>query len=289
MTADLSEQATQSRHVTLNDGRRHHYVEVDGEGPTLVFLHGYTDSWRSFAPLLPALAGSARLLLLDQRGHGLSERAERYAIADFAADVIAFIEALADGPVHLAGHSLGSIVAHRVAVLRPDLVESLVLIGPARTAAGDPGLAEFAAELAALGDDIPPAFVTAFQRGTTHREIDEADLAAFVSESLRLHPETWRGALAGLLDDPDAPETIVPHPALVLWGERDAVFEREAQDDLTRYLERPTTIDYPEVGHAPHWEIPDRVAADIHDFIRAQASLSDAADRTQKDVAHAAR
>ncbi|WP_208948473.1 alpha/beta fold hydrolase [Segnochrobactrum spirostomi] len=289
MTADVAEPSTTSRHVTLNDGRRHHYVAVEGEGPTLVFLHGYTDSWRSFAPLLPALAGAGRLLLLDQRGHGLSERAERYAIADFTGDAIAFIEAVVGGPVHLVGHSLGSIVAHRVAAIRPDLVESLILIGPARTAAGHPGLAELDAELAALGEDIPPAFVTAFQRGTTHREIGEADLAAFVSESLRLHPDTWRGALAGLVNDPDVPDTVLDRPALLLWGDRDAVFDRGAQADLARHLERPTAIDYPEVGHAPHWEIPDRVAADIRDFIGAPAPRGDAAARPQKDLADAAR
>jgi len=257
----------ESHHVVLSNRLRHHYIEVGGEGPTLVFLHGYTDSWRSFELLLPALAQGFRLLLLDQRGHGYSERGHRYAVRDFTQDAAEFIETVAKEPVHLVGHSLGSIVAQRVASAHPDLVRSLVLIGAARSAADHPGLLELRAELASLGT-ITRDFVTAFQRGTTYREIDPAHLDTFVQESLRLHPETWRGALDGLLGDWDITRSPLLHPpALSLWGAQDTVFDKGAQVELALHLKHLTAIHYPDVGHAPHWEIPDRVARDIADFL----------------------
>ncbi len=123
-----------SHQATLPNGQTLHYVDNGAAGPAIVFLHGYTDSWRSFELLFPLLAPSFRLIALDQRGHGETPRAERYRIADFAADAIGFLEQLATGPVHLVGHSLGTIVAQRVAEQRSDLLQSLILIGPARTA-----------------------------------------------------------------------------------------------------------------------------------------------------------
>ena len=96
--------------IRLPSGRRHHYVSVGASGPRVVLLHGFTDSWRSFELLFPALGAKFQLFALDQRGHGGSATADSYAIPDFAADAIAFIESLGGAPVHLVGHSLGTIV-----------------------------------------------------------------------------------------------------------------------------------------------------------------------------------
>jgi non-heme chloroperoxidase len=290
LSRTASDAHPQSRHVVLTNRLRHHYVDTGGEGPTVVFLHGYTDSWRSFELLFPTLAQRFRLLLLDQRGHGYSERGHRYAIRDFAQDAIEFIDTVAKGPVHLVGHSLGSIVAQRVAAARPDIVRSLVLIGAARSAADHPGLLELKAELAALGSQIPRDFVSAFQKSTTYREIEPVYLDTFVQESLRLHPETWHGALDGLLTDWELTPSPKPHsslahpPSLSLWGARDTVFDKGAQVELARHLRHLTAIHYPDAGHAPHWEIPDRVARDIADFLVA---LDEQPPVRKKELHHA--
>ena len=262
--------AAPSHHdVELAAGRRH-YVRAGRGGPPVVFVHGFTDSWHSFEPLFAALGGAFQLIALDQRGHGGSEAGETYAIADFAADAIAFIESLGEGPVHLVGHSLGSIVALRVADQRPDLLASLILIGAAKSAAGHPGLREMRADLAGFESAVPRDYVAGFQSSTAYTPLKPAQLDIFVDESLKLDLETWRRTVDGLLDDPGPGGAPVKVPTLILWGEKDGVFDAAAQKELHAKIPGAKAVHYPDVGHAPHWEVPARVAADIETFLLAQ-------------------
>ena len=79
---------------------------------------------------------------------------------------------------------------------------------------------------------------------------------------------TQRGALSGLLDEPQSDAPPIAVPTLVLWGAHDGIFGIEAQDALARLLSRHKAIHYDDPGHAPHWEFPARVAQDIDTFLR---------------------
>jgi pimeloyl-ACP methyl ester carboxylesterase len=107
----------------------HTWYDERGTGDPVVLLHGgFTDS-RDFTGNLDALADTFRLLLPERRGHGHTPDVPGPFAADaLADDTAAFIEKTAGGPVRLAGYSAGAMVALRVAVRRPDLVERLVLI-----------------------------------------------------------------------------------------------------------------------------------------------------------------
>ena len=98
---------------------------------TLVLCHGFTGSSLDFALQADALATDRRVVTLDQRGHGASTRTGRldgYTIEQLTADLGSFIEAIGAGPVDLLGHSMGGRVVMGVAVGRPDLVRSLILM-----------------------------------------------------------------------------------------------------------------------------------------------------------------
>lgn len=102
----------------------------DPSGVPVLLLHGYTDSWRSFEPVLPHLPDSIRAFAITQRGHGDVDRpATGYRTRDFAGDVLAFADALGRGPVVVVGHSMGSTNAQRFAMDHPDRVLGLVLAG----------------------------------------------------------------------------------------------------------------------------------------------------------------
>ena len=99
--------------------------------PTFVLCHGYTGSSHDFALEVDALATDRRVVTMDQRGHGRSTRTgtlEGYTVEQLSADLAAFLDAVGEGPVDLLGHSMGGRVVLGVALRRPDLVSSLILM-----------------------------------------------------------------------------------------------------------------------------------------------------------------
>jgi pimeloyl-ACP methyl ester carboxylesterase len=95
--------------VQTDDGTRIEYDET-GNGPPLVLVHGITENRRAWDPILPALGEHWRVIALDLRGHGASERRAPYDPVTMAMDVRAVVDdAGADAPL-VVGHSLGGVV-----------------------------------------------------------------------------------------------------------------------------------------------------------------------------------
>ncbi|OAB58125.1 hypothetical protein AY599_00255 [Leptolyngbya valderiana BDU 20041] len=111
-------------------------IVEDGIGPeTLVLLHGLLFSHRMFDGQVEALQSRFRCVRMDFRGQGESEvTASGYDLDTLAEDVIALIESLDGERVHLLGFSMGGMVAQRVALKRPDLLRTLVLMNTAAQA-----------------------------------------------------------------------------------------------------------------------------------------------------------
>ncbi|WP_277994293.1 alpha/beta hydrolase [Streptomyces sp. MST-110588] len=108
-----------------------HHGEVRERGPRspLVALHGhYNENEASaFGALAEALVPRWRVIALDQRGHGESDRARSYEREDYLADMVAFHQHLGVGPVPVPGHSLGGVNACQFAARPPDKVSSLIV------------------------------------------------------------------------------------------------------------------------------------------------------------------
>jgi pimeloyl-ACP methyl ester carboxylesterase len=118
--------------LTGADGVRLH-VEIDGpdDGPPVLVLHGITACTATWEWLIPIVAATHRVVRLDFRGHGESDRTpDAYRPAGYVADATAVCEALFDGPSTVIGHSLGGVTALGLAQTRPDLVDALVLEDP---------------------------------------------------------------------------------------------------------------------------------------------------------------
>jgi 3-oxoadipate enol-lactonase len=103
----------------------------EAAGSPLVLCHGFTGSSHDFALQVGALSESQTVITLDQRGHGLSTKTRQtagYTLEQLTEDLIGFIEQVADAPVDLLGHSMGGRVSLGVALDRPDLIRSLILM-----------------------------------------------------------------------------------------------------------------------------------------------------------------
>lgn len=112
-------------------GHRTWFADSGGAGEPVLLLHGgISDSELILEPLEPALRERFRTVAFDRRGHGRTGDTDApFHYDDMAAETIAAIEKLIGGPAHLVGWSDGGNVALLVAIRRPDLVRSLVLIG----------------------------------------------------------------------------------------------------------------------------------------------------------------
>jgi len=114
--------------LRLSDGRSVSYRACGGGAP-LVLIHGVGLNAAAWAPQCTALAASRRVIAVDMPGHGGSDPlAPGAELPDFVAWCAQVIAALGVGPVDLAGHSMGALIAGGVAVTRPDLVTRVALL-----------------------------------------------------------------------------------------------------------------------------------------------------------------
>jgi pimeloyl-ACP methyl ester carboxylesterase len=250
------------------------YIEQgDSSGIPVLLLHGYTDSWHSFELVLPYLPNSVRAFALSQRGHGDSDRpASGYHPRDFAADAVAFMDALELERAIIVGHSMGSYVAQAFAISYPERTLGLVLVGSFTTLQGDAGIQEFwDTAISKLEDPVDPIFALEFQKSTLALPVPPAFLDTVVRESLKVPAYVWKAACQALMETDLSGELgKISAPTLIVWGDRDAYFPRHHQDALAAAIKGSHLIVYQGVGHGVHWEAPARFAADLEKFIETR-------------------
>jgi non-heme chloroperoxidase len=120
-------------------------------------------------------------------------------------------------------------------------------------------------EVRPLADPLPLEFVREFQPSALHILVPGQFFAGIVSESLKAPARVWQSAFDSLLafDDAGQLERITA-PTLILWGDRDALFAGvDGQQRLAAAIPGAQLTVYPETGHSPNWERPERVAADL--------------------------
>lgn len=256
--------------VTLANGVTLEYAERGhGKGQAVIFLHGYTDSWYSFSRVLELLPPRYHGYALTQRGHGDSDKPlTGYEMSTFAADVVAFMDRFGIREAAIVGHSMGSVVAQRVAIEYPDRVSKLVLVGSTPYSANEVvlGLLDF---VLTLEDPVDPAFVLDFQVSTTFQPIPPVFLDKVVAESLKVPARVWKAALSGLVATDNRDELArIQVPTLIVYGDQDTVFSLSDQVELDAGIPDSRLLVYPQTGHGVHWERPEQFTADLAEFLK---------------------
>ena len=253
--------------ATLSNGVRLPYAEHGSpDGIPVVLLHGITDSWHSFEPVLPHLPETVHAYSVTQRGQGDATRTASYSLDELVEDVAQFMDAVGLASAIVCGHSMGSIVATNFAIRHPERTDALVLMGSA-TSFVNPGIEEMTAELAALSDPIDVDYLRGFQESTLARPIPPEFLDLAVSESAKVSIATFRALWdATVLADYSAQLGSISAPALVVWGELDAICPRSEQDGLVAAIPGARLIVHEGAGHAFHWEDPERFARELAAF-----------------------
>lgn len=118
-----------SRYLLANRIRIHYLEWNPGGDSTIILLHGLYDSADTWSAVAPLLARGYRVIALDRRGAGLSEKTDKgYDFQTLADDVLSFINKLKLQRVSVVGHSAGAGVALTVAATKPAKINSVVLI-----------------------------------------------------------------------------------------------------------------------------------------------------------------
>lgn len=256
------------RRVELSTGLTLPYVSVGPSSATpVLLLHAWGESRGAFDRLLPLLPHTVHAIALDQRGHGDAERPKTgYSLADFADDVVAFMDAVGLPSAVLLGSSSGGYVAQQVAVTNPRRVAGLVLVGSPRTLQGRPS---FADEVDRLSDPMDAAWVrrslTWFPR---FHQVPESYVEDRVRDGARIPAHVWRETFNGLCNAaPPTDAATITSPTLIVWGDRDTLLSREQEEDLAVAIPGSRLVVYEDTGHLVLWEQPERVARDLTTFV----------------------
>ena len=266
------------RTITLPTGVTLEYAEQGNpEGVPVVLLHGYTDSRHSWNLVLPRLPSRYRVFAISQRGHGESSKpVDAYRVADFSADVTAFLDAKGIDRAIIVGHSMGSMVAQKFTIDHPGRVQALVITGAFYTRPGHPILVDFWNQaVSKLPDQVDPQFVREFQTSTVTKPLDPAFFATILGETGRLPGYVWRNAFREFLrTDLTTGVGSITAPTLIIWGDQDAFSVRDDQDSLVTKIRGSKLLTYKGIGHAANWEVPERFAKDLTDFLDGLRSRS---------------
>jgi pimeloyl-ACP methyl ester carboxylesterase len=244
-------------------------------GPALLLLHGITDTWRSFEPVLPWLPPGWHVVSMTQRGHGGSSAVTSYRTRDFANDAAALAATLGLLPALVVGHSMGGLTAWQLAGARPDLVRGVVI--------------------ADMNPVTPPDLVDRWRRWLADWPVPFPTLAdvrdyfgaarrtegeSFV-EVMAGGPDGWRplarpehllASLAHWADRDHRPELgPVRCPALVVAGaESDQPVDR--QRELADLLPDGRFALVPDAGHVLHYDNPSGWRAAVEPFVAGLVS-----------------
>ncbi|MFD9697768.1 alpha/beta fold hydrolase [Lentzea sp. NPDC059081] len=115
--------------VTTGDGQLVSYVDHGGDGPVVVLLHSFLMDATMWAPQVDAFGDRFRLVAVDERGHGATPANGPFDHWDVARDVLGVLDALGIERAAVAGTSQGGFVALRTALLAPERVAALALLG----------------------------------------------------------------------------------------------------------------------------------------------------------------
>jgi pimeloyl-ACP methyl ester carboxylesterase len=169
----------------------------------------------------------------------------------------------------IVGHSMGSTVAQRFAIDYPSRTRAVLLEGAFFPSPHNEPIREFFKTVSAFTDPIDAKVVREFQQSTLARPVPSEFFERMVNESLKVPARVWKAALEPYLTvDFSDRLTDVVVPTLLVWGDRDAFTGRAEQDRLNRAIARSRLTVYSGTGHCPHWEEPERFAADVVAFVR---------------------
>lgn len=249
------------------------YVERVQKGPLALLIHGFTDSSRSFSLIEPSLVGLS-LIMPDLAGHGHSTGSDgSYEIEALAQDLASLMSRLGKKPDLIIGHSLGALIALRLASHEFREAAHLILLsGSMKPSIGDnPQLCDW---ISTISDPIDPQASFFDYWYDCEGVVPSSHIDQLRMEAAAVRSEVWRKVFRTLQNcDLTGDAEKVTMPTLSIAGREDKLFNVRHREVLCRSFRNRdhTHLLLEDVGHNPHWEQPKKVAGLISDFISRRA------------------
>ncbi len=262
-------------------------VEVAGEGPGLLLVHGLGGWKDDFVDHVPTLARDHTVVRFDHRGHGDSDKPtepDAYSFARLMEDTLAVADATGLDHFRLLGHSMGGMVSRKIALKEPARVDALVMMD---TSAGpipgfDPALMDIACDTA-LNDGKAALkelldFAGALETPANKRLLTErADWEALEAKKWGGVSAVMWGTMARELayqdDDLPAMAASLRAPLLVLVGEQDTHLVI-ASHMMTDAIPHAQLVVIPDAGHSPQVENPAAWIAALTGFLSTLPAIA---------------
>lgn len=258
---------------------------TSGTGAPVVFIHGFGGSLDTWRYVTDDLKTNHQLILLDLKGHGLSDRPGdgAYALSDHAEIVLGLIRHLGLKDVVIVGHSFGAIVAVAAAVAAKDAaapnITGLVIIDGALAAEHMPFLLKLVQRFPVLGW-LNVKLTTARFRTRVMLLRAFYDDSKVTDELVELYsqyqtiPGTEQAMLATArqMVPENLPElkqkiACLELPVLNVWGKQDIVVKRAGAESVCEILPRCRLVVIPNAGHIPQEETPLRAILVLREFL----------------------
>lgn len=242
--------------------------DTDGEGPAILFHHGYTGSHDTWAPIVDALKDTYRCIVMDCRGAGDSAHPEDgYSLEQYARDVIGVVDALELDRFTYVGHSMGGGIGFVLGLDHADRLDGLVLVAPVPSGGitAPPELREAAKALwyARDADELIRQRLVGAARPELNDEVTaKARVDRALSVSVGHFEQSWTSfATLNVTDRLGELRT----PTLMVVGAADGLCRPNLEDFLR--LRNASLHVFNRVGHFIPTDVPDEFATLIDDFM----------------------
>lgn len=271
--ATLLVSATEIAPLFLNAAGITHHVRLDGPpgAPPLLMLHSLGTAGAVWDAQAEALARAFRVIRPDFRGHGLTEVTPGpYTVEGLARDMVAVLDALGVGRAHVAGISLGGLVAQSLASQAAERVASLALCDTALRLPPPESWHERAATVRAHGVEAVVDAVLA--RWVTESFRGQPGAIGLRAMLLRTAPEGYAAGCEAV-GEADMTESTprLQVPALVLVGDQDAATPPAAAQALHATIRGSALVVLSGAAHIPTVEVPDEVTGALRRFLLPEA------------------
>lgn len=263
------------QYIMIGDNRVRYFEE--GEGETVLFIHGIGQAMYTFRKNIHALSQYCHVVTVDLLGHGLSDKPDiDYTIDDFSSMIYDFTQAMVLENITLLGFSTGAVIALDVAQKHPELVKRLILLSPGGVTKTYPATVKFLT-VPVISDII----FTFFSTKTVKKVLTQAYFdPTMVSRDLVRHYykvlsnrenlDSAMTALANWNDEEIAYRmSEIKAPSYIFWGEEDTWHPLSMLDLYEDALPEVLSYTLADCGHILHEERSDEFNKKLIEIVSA--------------------